>query len=337
MPELPDGWAAARRLRPWLGLGVLAVVLLPWYGTYLTSHTSAFVTDTVVGHYGSWIFRPGLLMRLEGLWLLVYALPWTIFVIGAIAWRRRAPDPERRLIAVWTLAIWALIGLSGIHRARYLFPIYPGLALLAGESMARAGQHGGARELRAAAYCFAVLAAAAAALGLSPLARRIGGEWRPWIPDTADELGVTAALLVATAVLAAGAAPRAAFVATGVMVALGVGAVLIVEGVCYPARFAREFDVRPIAAAARARTSAGVAVPAHPDIWLTYDFYLRRPVAELDRPAVERLLASEPSGALIMSSKAWSNLQRRAHPSWRVVAARRVASREIVVLGGGGA
>ena len=45
-----DGWAGTRRLRPWLGLGVLAVLLLPWYGTYLTAHAPAFVGDTVVGH-----------------------------------------------------------------------------------------------------------------------------------------------------------------------------------------------------------------------------------------------------------------------------------------------
>ena len=291
----------------------------------------------MVGHYGSWVFRRGLLTRLERLWLVVYALPWTIFVIGAIAWRQRAPDAERQLIAVWTLAIWALIGLSGIHRARDLFPIYPGLALLAGKCLARAGQQGGARELRAAAYAFAALAAAAAALGLSPLARQIDGEGRPWIPDTAGELGLTAALLVVTAVLAVGAARRAAFVATGLIVALGVGAVLIVEGVRYPARFARDFDVRPIAAAARALTPAGVAVPVHPDIWLTYDFYLRRLVAELDRPAVERLLAGEPRGSLIVMRETWSELQPKAHPSWRVVTAHSVASREIVVLGGGGA
>jgi 4-amino-4-deoxy-L-arabinose transferase-like glycosyltransferase len=332
-----DGWAGMRRLRPRLGLGVLAVLLLPWYGAYLTNHASAFVGDTVVGHYGSWVFRRSLLTRLESLWLLVYALPWTIFVIGAIAWRRRAPDAERRLIAVWTLTIWALIGLSGIHRARYLFPIYPGLALLAGEFLARAGQQGGARELRAAAYGFAGLAAAAAAVGLSPLGRQIGGEGRPWIPDTAGELGLTAALLVVTAVLAVGAARRAAFVATGLIVALGVGTVLIVTGVRYPARFARDFDVRSIAAAARALTPAGVAVPVHPDIWLTYDFYLRRPVAELDRPAVEQLLAGESRGSLIISRKTWSELQPRAHPSWRVVVVHSVASREIVVLGGGGA
>jgi len=75
----------------------------------------------------------------------------------------------------------------------------------------------------------------------------------------------------------------------------------------------------------------------HPDVWLTYDFYLRRPVAELDRPAVERLLAGEPRGSLIVMRKTWSELQPKAHPSWRVVTAHSVASREIVVLGGGGA
>ena len=91
------------------------MLLLPWYGTYLTAHAPAFVGDTVVGHYGSWVFRRGLLTRLESLWLVVYALPWTIFVIGAIAWRQRAPDAERQLIAVWTLAIWALTALGKRH------------------------------------------------------------------------------------------------------------------------------------------------------------------------------------------------------------------------------
>ena len=75
----------------------------------------------------------------------------------------------------------------------------------------------------------------------------------------------------------------------------------------------------------------------YPDIWLTYDFYLRRPVVELDRAGVERLLASAPGGAVIMTRQSWRGLQPRAHPAWRVVAARRVGWDEMVVLGGGGA
>src|SRR6266566_4642081 len=276
-----DGWRDVVRLRPTLGLAVLVVLLAPWYGTYLVGHGSAFVGDTVVGHYSSWAFRRGALARLESLWVLAYALPWTIFFVGAATCWRRRPDAERRLIAAWTLAIWLLVGLSGIHRARYLIPVYPGLALLVGEFLTRAAAHDGAPALRRAFFAFAALA--------------------------------------------------------GLVAALGIGAILLIEGARYPARFAREFDVRPIAAAAQALTPPGSAVRVYPDIWLTYDFYLRRPVVELDRGRVEQLLSGSASGAVIMSRKSWTGLHRHAHSSWRVVAARRVANDEMVVLGGGGA
>jgi len=220
---------------------------------------------------------------------------------------------------------------------RYLIPIYPGLALLVGEFLMRATADGGARALRGALLAFAALAGLVAAFAVSPAARLIGGEGRPWVPDTPAEIAVIVVLLVATAVAAVVAARRAAFVRGGLVVAFGVGAILLIEGARYPARFAREFDVRPIAAAARALTPPGAAVGVYPDIWLTYDFYLRRPVVELDRARVEQLLAGTASGAVIMSRKSWTGLQPLAHPSWRVVAARRVASDEMVVLGGSGA
>jgi len=330
-----DGWRDLGRLRPALGLAVMVVLLAPWYGTYLFGHASAFVGDTVVGHYGSWAFRRGALARLESLWVLVYALPWTIFLIGAATWWRRRPDAERKLIAAWTLAIWLLVGLSGIHRARYLIPIYPGLALLVGEFLTRAADHDGARALRRAFFAFAALAVVVAMFAVSPGARRIGGEGRPWVPDTIGETALIVGLMLATALAAVVAARRGAFARGGLVVALGIGAILLIEGARYPARFAREFDVRPITAAAQALTPPGSVVRVYPDIWLTYDFYLRRPVVELDRGRVEQLLAGSASGAVIMSRKSWTGLQPLAHPSWRVVASRRVANDEMLVLGGG--
>src|SRR4029453_12187986 len=151
-----------------LWLAVLVVLLAPWYGAYLVGHGSAFVGDTVVGHFGSWAFRRGALARLESLWVLAYALPWTIFLVGAATWGHRRPDAERKLIVAWTLAIWLLVGLSGIHRARYLIPIYPGLALLVGEFLTLAAAHHGSRPLRRAFFAFAALAAVVAAFALSP-------------------------------------------------------------------------------------------------------------------------------------------------------------------------
>src|SRR5207245_6740847 len=125
--------------------------------------------------------------------------------------------------------------------------------------------------------------------------------------------------LVATALAAVVAARRAAFARGGLVVALGIGAILLIEGARYPARFAREFDVRPIAAAAQALTPPGSAVRVYPDIWLTYDFYLRRPVVELDRGRVEQLLSGSASGAVIMSRKSWTGLQDHAHSRSRPV------------------
>ena len=332
-----DGWRDMIRLRPLIGVVVLGVLLAPWYGTYLVGHGSFFVGDTVVGHYGSWAFRRGALTRLESLWVLAYALPWTVFLAGAAAWWRRLPDAERRLIAAWTLTIWVLIGLSGIHRARYLIPIYPGLALLVGEFVTRAASHAGAPALRRTLYAFAALVVVVAALALSPVARLIDGEGRPWVPDTRMETAVIVTVLVATGLGAVGAARRAAFARGGLVVALGIGAILLVEGARYPARFARDFDVRPIAAAAQALTPPGAAVRVYPDIDLNYDFYLRRPVVELDRARMEQLLASPASSAVIMSRKSWAVLGPQAHPSWRIVLAHRVAKNEMLVLGGGGA
>jgi 4-amino-4-deoxy-L-arabinose transferase-like glycosyltransferase len=333
---MTDGWRAIGRLRLGVGLLVLAVLLSPWYGTYLSGYRSEFVSDIVVGEYGSWLFRRGLLTRLESLWVLAYALPWTPFLAAAVPWWRRAPDSGRRLVGVWTLALWAMVGLSGIHRARYLFPIYPGLALMAGEFIVRAGARGGARPLRAGTRAFFVLAAVASAVALSPLARRIGGEGRPYVPDSPAETVLLTAVLLLGAVAAVVAAERQAFYAAGLAVGLAVGAILLAEGARYPARFARDFDVRPLAAAAREVTPLGAAVAGYPDLPLAYDFYLHGPVVELNRAGVERLLAGPPLGALILPDKSWAALRPAASPGWRVVASRRVADRRMLVLGGGG-
>ena len=331
-----DGWRALGRLRPGVGVIVLAVLLTPWYGPYLAGHRARFVGDVVIGHYGAWVFRRGVLARIESLWVLAYALPWTIFLAAAIGWWRRTADAERRLIMVWTLTVWALIGLSGIHRVHYLFPIYPGLALLSGGFIARAGAAGGARAIRAATWAFVGVALLVAAALLSPLGRRIGGEGRPYVPDGTLETALLVAILLAGAAVAVAAARRAAFVGAGVAVALAVGAILVVEGIRYPARYTRDFDVRPIASAALAVTPPGVAVAAFPDLALSYDFYLNGTPVELDHQQVKRFLAEPPRGALILPEKWWRTLQPAANPGWRVVATHRVGGPAMVVVGRGG-
>lgn len=328
-----DGWRSLARLRPLLGVTVLALLLTPWWVNYLVSHRAAF-GEVVVGQYGIWVFRRGLLTRLESLWVLAYFLPWTVFLGAAVIWwRRGAPDAERRAIGWWALTMWALIGLAGIQRVRYLVPIYPGLALLVAEFIVRARDVRGARLVRRATLAFAAIVLVIAALSLTPVLDQIGDEGRPWVPDTVAERALAVALLLGSAVLALVARRRRAFVGAGLAVALGVGGVLVVEGVRSPARFARDFDVRPLATAARGLTPPGSAVAAYPDLPLSYDFYLRGPVVELSDDAVAKLVADPPRGALIVSPRGWRRLAPRAHEGWQVVAVQRLGERQMLVLG----
>jgi 4-amino-4-deoxy-L-arabinose transferase-like glycosyltransferase len=328
-----DGWRALARLRALIGLVILALLLAPWWATYLMAHRTAFA-EVVTGHYGIWVWRRGVLARLESLWVAAHFLPWTIFLVAAVAWWRRAePDAERRAIGWWALAMWALIGLSGIHRVRYLVPIYPGLALLVGEFIVRGRAARATALLRRATFAVIALLVAAAALGLTPLPAMIRGEGRPWVPETDGERRLLAGLLIISAGAALAAVRRRAFVAVGLAVALGVGAALLVEGLRAPPRFARDFDVRPLTAAARRLTAPGAAVAAYPDLPLAYDVYLGTPVIELSDGEAVQLVSQPPSGALIVSPRGWNTLAPRAHAAWEVVATQSLGGKPMLVVG----
>lgn len=323
------------QLRPLRGLAILVLIALPWIVPYLVQSRGTYVAHVLVGDYLTWYFRSGVTTRLAHFsTVLLDFLPWTVFLAGAVVWWRWAPDEGRRWVGFWTLTLWLLFGLSGTPRARYLLPVYPGLALLTAEFLAVGAARGGRRALRAASTVFCIVAVVAAAAIASPLLLRVSGEDRAFVPDTSWERGLIVALLATAAVVVAPAARRDAHAAAAVAVALVVGAVLAVEGVTYPSRYAREFDVRALAAAAAAHTPPDGTVIGHPDLRLSYDFYLRRAVIEIGlSAAVARVLAGSSRDVLIMSRERWVVLAPRAAPAWRVLAAGVVANREMVVVG----
>jgi 4-amino-4-deoxy-L-arabinose transferase-like glycosyltransferase len=330
-----DGWRALARLRPLIGAAVLAVLLAPWWVAYLTTDPTAFAA-VVTTEYGGWVFRRGLLHRLESLWLAAYFLPWTLFLIAAMIWWRRADgDLNRRAIGWWALAMWAMIGLSGIHRVRYVVPIYPGFALLVAEFIVRGRDPRATVLLRRASLGVIALMVAVAMLSLTPVADLIEGAGRPWVPDTRIERAAGAALLLISAGAALLALRRRALEAVGLAVALGVAAVLLLEGAGSPPRFARDFDVRPLTAAALAVTPPGTAVAAYPDLPLTYDFYLRAPVVELGDEAAVTMVSQPPRGAIILPPRAWRGLAPRAHAAWEVLAVHYLGGKPMLVIGRG--
>ena len=126
-----------------------------------------------------------------------------------------------------------------------------------------------------------------------------------------------------------------AWVAMTVVVALSLAGISVLTGIRYPARHARDYDVRPLAAAATSHAGPGGTVYGYPDLRLAYDFYLRRPAGELatiDRTL--RALANPKAGqVLITSRERWRELSSRVTSPGRVLAARTLAGHEIVVVG----
>ena len=133
------GLASLRRLRPALGLSVIATVVVPWYAyaAWRTGGSSLreFVLRENVGRYLApmeghsgpiWIYIPA---------LFVAFLPWSVFLPGAL----RAPRQGEayRLTVLWTVIPLAFFSLAATKLPHYLLPIFPALAVLVGAAWDR--------------------------------------------------------------------------------------------------------------------------------------------------------------------------------------------------------
>src|SRR5438034_9984086 len=169
-------------------------------------------------------------------------------------------DLGRRRVALWTATLWLLIAISGNYRSRYMLVVSPGLALLAAEFLTAqlAGRARRARNLASlVGGVFAVAAAGASAL--SPLTRLVGDEDRVYIPEAGWERVAIDALGHAACVVLVRGVRLGAPTTGAVGLALAMAGILLVEGITYPIRYTRAFDVRPLTVAAAADVAPGGA------------------------------------------------------------------------------
>ncbi len=153
-------------------------------------------------------------------------------------------------------------------------------------------------------------------------------------PDRAWERGLIALLLTLGAVQVRRLARREAFIGVAVSVALVLGAIEAVEGVTSPLRRARDYDVPALAAVAAAHVPPDGTVIGYPDLSLEWDVYLRRRVREIGSiDGVVRLLGAPSRDVVIMPAQRWADVAGRAGPAWRILAARRIGDRDMVVVG----
>jgi 4-amino-4-deoxy-L-arabinose transferase-like glycosyltransferase len=124
--------------RGWMGLGVLSGLALG--ASWTIQQLLGFGPDAVRAHYlGEIVARSTQPLGLRGVLLdypaaLLAAYQPVILpgLVGAARlWKGRADGGVSRLLPIWTLLPIALYGLSSARSARYLFPIFPALALCA--------------------------------------------------------------------------------------------------------------------------------------------------------------------------------------------------------------
>jgi 4-amino-4-deoxy-L-arabinose transferase-like glycosyltransferase len=329
------GPSALRRLRPGLGALVLTAFALPWVVPYVAGPRAAFVHDVLLGEYARWFLGPnGITFRLVHMPLvLVYFLPWTLFLLPAVARWRNGPDEGRRWVLWWTLTLWILVGLSGAYRARYFLPVYPGLAILAGEFFAGAAQPAVRRELRLGAAAFVVLMCAVLIGMVSP--PRLSGEGPVYIPDTIPERVVLAVLAAIGIVGVLKASRRDTLIGIGVFIAMVMGAILTVEGFTSTSRRARYYDIPALGAAAMGHTAPGRTTFGYPDLSLEYDVYVRGRVVEIDSGELRRLIAEPARDVVILTRRRWAEVQAgTVSAGWQVLENRTIGGKDVVVVGG---
>ncbi len=168
---------ALRKLRPAPGFALLIVVAGCWFipaalsnpsqlRIFIVDHNLARFLTAKVGHPQPWYFF---------LWALPACfMPWSIFLPATIATTARQAIRRSKphlFLATWCIVTFCLFSFSRAKLAPYVLPLFPALAILTGDALARlwrrAGEPSALRAWRLSAQLWSGLCvvAALAALG----------------------------------------------------------------------------------------------------------------------------------------------------------------------------
>ena len=193
------GWL--RRLRPWLGLAVVAEVAAPWliaisiatHGQFLAESVGHDLLAKVASGQEAKGLPPGFFLGAFWITFAPFALPAALAVPWVWANRR---EPAVTFCLSWLIPAWLVFEAVPTKLLHYTLPTYPAVALLA---VAAARAHFGRCEAAPRRWLFAV-AALAAGIGVLVLAGGVAA--LPWLIDGQVSVIAPVAALVAIAGLA---------------------------------------------------------------------------------------------------------------------------------------
>lgn len=256
-PALPHaGWPLLGRAA--LAGAVFAGMVLPWFAIGIARHGDQFVTTFITsGTLGIGRFFTPAISTPPPYWLAIFAyvpilfvgmLPWSPVLVTAMADLRRLfrDGPlQMKIVAVWFLAIFAILSLSSGDKVfRYLLPCFPPAAILTGRAAAALFDR--PRGLRLAGLTALFPAVLLAAAGFWFLWAQFPAHRTPWAAVVGAFVAALAAALVAFGLAALrGRGPAAVALAAG-----GAVAAFVVLEVAMLANAAQIAPWREISAAA---------------------------------------------------------------------------------------
>lgn len=289
-------WKLLRRLYLGRGFLVLIAVTAPWFIAvslrnpefpnffFVHEHFQRFLTQTHQRYQPWWWFVPV---------LLVGMLPWVLSAAGGLAkaWGgdRAGSDAfrPRRFLLLWAATIFLFFSASSSKLHAYILPMFPALALLAGEFLA--ALNGRQRTWQAAPGAALGLALAGVGLyaafagGMRPEVRA----YAPWV-IAAGAVGLTGAMAAAYSARRGASGSGLTALAAGGMVS----ALLLLGGFD---RLATHRSGKELAAAMAPLLGPGVPIYSVGTYEQTIPFYLQRTVTLVgDRSELGFGLDQEP-------------------------------------------
>jgi 4-amino-4-deoxy-L-arabinose transferase-like glycosyltransferase len=291
------GIDGVRRLRPLLGLAVMAAVVLPWHVAAALANPG-FAWDYVVNQHLLFALDRKEPRDSEGDTLGFFwqafagrALPWVAFVpftlAEAVAEVRRTAGGGTALLWAWIAGTLGLFSLTPSRLEHYALPALPAVALLAARALACARTQGVGSGLRLWVITLGLAMAGGGVFGL--VRGRALAEHAYWLPQAPGlvALVVPAALAACWAglvLVVAGVARRAdGIVAAGVLGAAPFLAIFV----CALIAAESLFSWRPVARAMErlpVETEVVFQAPVEYQIVGGLDFYLGRTVTMLEPP-----------------------------------------------------
>ena len=331
------GWRGLAKLRPLMGVAIVALISVPWALGFALGGGESYVESVILADYvgprlRAWDRASEVFFAAGPIG--VGFLPWTPFLPWALVagWWRAPDDAVRRrfrFLLLWVVVYVVVITLLPHKRDRYLLATYPMLAIMVGWLWDRwvAGEL--AEAFRRHAWVWAAVAAAMAVLVLGPFRGRT--EVMTLLPPTLPGKLALVALLVATGTLAVLAARRGRGLAAFAAVCVPMVLLLAYETRVYVSQHNRLFDIKSLARRMAALAGAGDRLVAYRYQHLALEFYAGRPVQRVATPEeLQRLAAGGRPVYVVADERTWP-LAGATDGEWGIVDRARIAGRSFVV------